>query len=246
MRPLQIPACFGWRAWPPIIGLMAKRISSTDRAPSRSDVSQRPDGPQEPRNAYPRRARVVISILVIYHLMAVFVGAWNSAPPPSPLAEAVATPFRHYVMLLDLNHGYRFFAPDPGPSHLFHYTLTLSDGTTRRGHFPDREEHWPRLLYHRYFMLSEQASGFLPGRPPPGESETAPAEAYSRFDSLANSYSAHLLKTSDATRIHWRLVRHMIPLAEEVAAGRSLTDERLYETLRSGALLREQPAGEVR
>ncbi len=138
------------------------------------------------------------------------------------------------------------FSPNPGPSHLFHYTLTLPDGTTRRGYFPNREEHWPRLLYHRYFMLSEQANALLPGDPTRDETEPLPAEDYARFDSLANSYAAHLLNTNDANRIHWRLVRHLIPLAEDVAAGRSLTDERLYETLRSGVLLREQAAEEMR
>ena len=100
-------------------------------------------------------------------------------------------------------------------------------------------------LYHRYFMLSEQANGFLPGGQPPAGPTTIPPEAYSRFDSLANAYAAHLLTTNDARRIHWRMVRHLIPLADEVSDGRSLTDERLYETLRSGVLLRDEAAEEV-
>jgi hypothetical protein len=47
-----------------------------------------------------------------------------------------------------LDHGYFFFAPNPGPSHL----VGIRDQSVL---FPDRKEQWPRLLYHRYFMLSE-------------------------------------------------------------------------------------------
>ena len=57
--------------------------------------------------------------------------------------------------MLGLANGYRFFAPEPGPSHLIRYEVTLPDGTRKEGFFPDRAHHQPRLLYHRYFMLSE-------------------------------------------------------------------------------------------
>jgi hypothetical protein len=229
----------------PIIVVMARRSHSTDKAPVGANDDAHRDREPNARAALSRRMRVLLSVILLYHALAVFVGAWNSAPPPSPLAITAAIPFRPYITLLDLNHGYRFFAPDPGPSHLFYYTLTLREGTTQSGHFPNREEHWPRLLYHRYFMLSEQANGFLPGGPTPVGPMTIPPEAYSRFESLANSYAAHLLKINDGTRIHWRLVRHSIPQADEVAKGQSLTDEGLYETLRSGTLLRDEAAEEV-
>jgi hypothetical protein len=222
---------------------MGKRSHSSDKSRERTAAAERSVA-QGTNYALSRRARVLISAVLLYHVLAVFVGAWV-APDASPLGSEVSRFFRHYIFLADLNHGYRFFAPDPGPSHLFYYTLTMADGTTKSGHFPNHQEHWPRLLYHRYFMLSEQANGFLPGGPEPAGSVTIPPEAYSRFDSLANSYAAHLLKTNDATRIHWRLVRHMIPRAEEVADGQSLTDERLYETLRSGVLLRDEAGEEV-
>jgi hypothetical protein len=53
-----------------------------------------------------------------------------------------------YVDWMYLDHGYFFFAPNPGPSHL----VGIRDQSVV---FPDRKEQWPRLLYHRYFMLSE-------------------------------------------------------------------------------------------
>lgn len=66
-----------------------------------------------------------------------------------------------YVEWMYLDHGYFFFAPNPGPNHLVAAQEKNSEpNTTRRIKpdaviFPDRKTHWPRLLYHRYFMLSE-------------------------------------------------------------------------------------------
>lgn len=66
-----------------------------------------------------------------------------------------------YSQWLYINHGYFFFAPNPGPSHLIQYTLDAptvppaEPDQTQNHLLPDREMHTPRLLYHRYFMLSE-------------------------------------------------------------------------------------------
>lgn len=69
----------------------------------------------------------------------------------APLAVQVAPIHR----VIFLGHGYRFFAPDPGPSHRLVYRGIRTDGTRFEGHFPNRKQHWPRLMYHRWFMLSE-------------------------------------------------------------------------------------------
>ena len=66
-----------------------------------------------------------------------------------------------YSQWLYINHGYFFFAPNPGPSHLIQYSLdaqtaqSAEPNQTKIHLLPDREKHRPRLLYHRYFMLSE-------------------------------------------------------------------------------------------
>jgi hypothetical protein len=69
----------------------------------------------------------------------------------APIAAQVSPIHR----ILFLGHGYRFFAPNPGPSHRVIYQGVRADGSKFEGHFPDRNNHWPRLLYHRWFMLSE-------------------------------------------------------------------------------------------
>lgn len=76
-----------------------------------------------------------------------------------------------YVDWMYLDHGYFFFAPNPGPSHLVALQESSSSLTTSKSLksdaflFPDRKEQWPRLLYHRYFMLSEfYNNSFAPSR----------------------------------------------------------------------------------
>ena len=55
-----------------------------------------------------------------------------------------------------LDHGYAFFAPNPGPCHLVHYKVEFADGRQPvEGVFPNLKEEQPRLFYHRHFMLSE-------------------------------------------------------------------------------------------
>jgi hypothetical protein len=134
-------------------------------------------------------------VLLCVHLLAVFMPpfAFQSSPIRglgSPLVENILRLLRPYTELAYLNHGYAFFAPDPGPSHLLRAELRFDDG--RPPQFltmPDIGRHWPRLLYHRYFMLSEHFNAsFAPPAPPP--------EASNDPDLAAN----------------WRLAREMYEL----------------------------------
>ena len=201
------------------------------------------------------RMRLLISAIIAYHVLAVFIGAWIGSPPTSPFADAVSRPFRTYIAVADLNHGYRFFAPNPGPSHLFRYRLTNDDGSTIAGELPDRTRHWPRLLYHRYFMLAENLNVLRPNGPIPGAVDgndgragvaagparqelRPPVPESTRFRALANSYAAELLRTSGAARIDWEFVRHFQPSPDDVLAGRPLNGEEFYETLERGTLER--------
>jgi hypothetical protein len=156
------------------------------------------------------------------------------------LAEEVARPFRAYIGVADLNHGYRFFAPNPGPSHLFRYRLSFNDGSTREGHFPNRDEHWPRLLYHRYFMLSENLNTLAPNGPMRDGAASVDEEARGPFLALARSYAAQILRGSDAERIDWELTRHYQPPPAALLGGQKLLDKEFYVTIDRGTLSREE------
>jgi hypothetical protein len=63
-----------------------------------------------------------------------------------------------YLDALYMNQGHSFFAPQVGPGHMIRYQLLDQSGhEIEHGDFPSRKEHWPRLLYHRYFMLADQS-----------------------------------------------------------------------------------------
>jgi len=83
---------------------------------------------------------------------------FQTAPEFSMLRRVVAP----YAEWMYLDHGYFFFAPNPGPNHLVGTKPTNSDvgalpaqDKAAQVLFPDRRKQWPRLRYHRYFMLSE-------------------------------------------------------------------------------------------
>lgn len=112
---------------------------------------------------WPVAARWLASILLVYHVAAMFVSPWV-VPPTSVLAARLQPWFAHYQTLLYLNHGYRFFAPNPGPASVVIYELEFADGSRREALFPDRSainRDYPRLMYHRWFMLSESLGRFL-------------------------------------------------------------------------------------
>jgi hypothetical protein len=131
--------------------------------------------------------------------------------PPMPWLNQVYQP---YLDVFYLNHGYGFFAPDPGASHLIEYAIELKDGSQVKGRFPDLAEHWPRLLYHRHFMLAEQ---IVAGAP----------EAYAR----------HLLKTHDARRVRLERIEHVPASPEDVKSGMKLDDPSSYRS--EGAVIVE-------
>ena len=131
--------------------------------------------------------RFLASVLLIMHLLAVFSAPWalttepalppnyrppQGAPPTPPaeselwqkpiLAHSLHVFFNHYLNLAYLNHGYNFFAPDPAGTHIIRYQVTQPSGEVLEGVFPDKEQQWPRLFYHRHMMLAEQTIGMGP------------------------------------------------------------------------------------
>jgi hypothetical protein len=171
--------------------------------------------------------RIAVSLVIAFHVFAVFVGPWAMPQQASPLAADFGSVLRPYVDALYLNNGYRFFAPEPGPSHLIRYELKLADGREVKGQFPDHKVNRPRLLYHRYFMLSEFANTL--------NIENGPPEAEVVFKLYVRSYARHLAIKYDAKQVKLTLVRHLLPGIDAVRRGEmKLDDPRLYEELPLG------------
>jgi hypothetical protein len=189
----------------------------------------------EPSNAQPAPApgwglpaRIIVSALLAWHLIAVLLGPLNV--PDAMIPSALQPIFLPYQQVVFINHGYKFFAPDPGPSHLVRYDVEMPDGTHRRGEFPDLGEHFPRLLYHRHFMLSE----FVGNAPPPPDWDPQlpwaqqPLLPWQR--EYARSYGQHLLSTYGGRQVTLELREHRIPAPNEVSAGLRLDDPANYRS----------------
>jgi hypothetical protein len=179
--------------------------------------------PVDRRPAWPPRWRALVSVLLLLHVTAVFTApftfATSSGPgTASPFAVRAMNALRAYVDAAYLNHGYFFFAPNPGPSHLLRARLEYEDGRSAdEVVFPDRRRQRPRLLYHRYLMLSESLnSRYAPPAPPPeivGDPEQMAAwrEARRQYESLRESYRRHLRTAHGAGRVDLVRVEHREP-----------------------------------
>lgn len=157
----------------------------------------------------------VASVAIALHLAAVVI-APLAVQPSSALFGQIRWVFAPYIDAAYLNHGYHFFAPEPGPSHLIAYDLELPGGERRSGVFPDREQHQPRLFYHRHFMLSEKL---------------LPLDADRKtYDALVRSYADHLLaEHPEAVAVEMTYRAHLIVDPREFQEGKkSLDDKSLY------------------
>ena len=168
-----------------------------------------------------RPVRLGVSLAIVVYLAAVVVPPLAGPPPASDLARWILQPLRPLVGSLHLGHGYRFFAPDPGPGHSIRWTVTLPDGSSRSGLIPDRDADWPRLLYHRRFMVSEKIAAAMP---PP----EVPAEVRIRtkpeWQPLVKGVAAKLLHDHEAVRVRLEMIEHYLPAPEETVAGTSGAD----------------------
>ncbi len=234
-----------------ILGHMAKRSAAAEH-PSR------PWEQQQEATARPW-VKALLSALIAFHITAVFVGPFAFASNwESPFAEAVSGAIRWYTGGMYLNHGYFFFAPDPGPSHLIDYQVEFDDGRPPvKGRFPDLKTERPRLLYHRHFMLAESLNNrFVPAEPPPEPSPPsltatteekilaqASREQYDRqlaawqharkqYEAMRRSFEEHLKAKYGGDRVTLTRVEHRLPIADEVElVGRKLNAPDSYVNL---------------
>ena len=143
-----------------------------------------------------RWIRRAISCWLVFHLIAITL-APAAVPPTSPLFQDGWLVVRPYLQTLYLNHGYHFFAPEPAFSTMVDYRVSLKDGRVIEAQLPNKQI-WPRLLYHRHFMLTEYL-GFFDVQ---GQIE------------LRDSYVGHLKHKYDATEVSVEPFRHMLPTME--------------------------------
>lgn len=189
----------------------------------------------QPSAGWSKWTKVIVSALLAFHVAAVIICPLSIEG--SPIAGRLWLVVQPYVQAAYLNHGYHFFAPQPGPSHLLRFELEMADGSTRTGTIPNVLQNKPRVFYHRHFMLTEFLNtlmGATQGVEDPGDQSKRVFENYSR------SYANHLLDKYHAKRVTIHLVRHLIPFPDEVLAGRQLDDPKSYQELYKRTYVAEQ------
>ncbi len=194
--------------------------------------------------SFSRAKRAFLSVLILIHLWAILAPplAFQTQGPlgSSPSVRTMLEPVRRYGEVLYLNRGYAFFAPDPGPSHLLQIQYVDASGKRVERRYPDRDQQWPRLLYHRHFMLTEFLHDvYQPPGPPQELIQLAPVEARqwagarARYEFLRKSYADHLQHRYASNSAPGMLrLEHRIPsFIEFIEQPLALTDDRFYGVL---------------
>ncbi|MFN9718041.1 MAG: hypothetical protein ACK58L_05050 [Planctomycetota bacterium] len=158
----------------------------------------------------------VLSLWLCWHVFCVFI-APAAMPPASPLLHQGYQLASPYNDALFLNHGYHFFAPDPGASTLISYTIPRTGDAPIVGRFPDVKIR-PRLLYHRYFMLAENLWAF--------DDETRRV--------IERAYAKHLSERFGQPLVSLDRITHEPSSILRMQAGGRLDDPEMFEATRIG------------
>ncbi len=185
-----------------------------------------------------RRLRVILSVLILVHLAAVFAPpmAFQSRGPRglSPSVSNLLAPLAAYGQFLYLDRGYAFFAPDPGPSHLLRVEVGGADAGGAAASssaaadadeihwYPDLNEQWPRLSYHRHFMLAEFLNDSYQPQLPADAAQLVGPElplgelqvwrlGRRRYDMILASMTRHLQTEFGDRSIKIDRVEHLLP-----------------------------------
>ncbi len=183
--------------------------------------------PPPAESTAPQRSRwrrvmfCIVNLWLLIHLTAI-ITAPATVGPSSQTSRTVWEAVAPYLQGLYLNHGFHYFAPQPGSSNLVSWTVSRKDGTTVSGRFPNFDTK-PRLFYHRHFMLSEYLGNASP------EDQVI----------IARGFARNLCREYDAESVSVSTVRHDLPSMERVRAGGKLDDGDLYEEQPLGTYQRE-------
>ncbi|HIA20065.1 MAG: hypothetical protein VB862_13670 [Pirellulaceae bacterium] len=193
--------------------------------------------PTTPPASISAQFKWLLSLLLVMHLAAVvippFTFATRTGYESSPLANVSMSVVQPYSNALFLNHGYFFFAPSPGPSHLVEYDVEFKDGDKKTFRFPDLQSQRPRLFYHRHLMLAEWLHANYPATSipdwVPAEEQRFQQENYQR---VVESVRQHLQHRHGAQQVTLRRLEHQLIAPEDYLKGqRNLSAPHLYQSL---------------
>ncbi|MEZ6088574.1 MAG: hypothetical protein R3C05_11215 [Pirellulaceae bacterium] len=169
---------------------------------------------------------MALNLWIVWHFFAICT-APASIPPSTELARSAWRKCSGYLQLLYLNHGYHFFAPQPGGSTLLSYEVTRADGSVHWDRRPNRE-YWPRLRYHRHFLLTEHMAAMFQARP-----DLKPL--------IVETYAAEVARQNEGASVVVSHVQHELSTPDQYRSGRPLDDPITYNELWLGEFRWKQP-----
>jgi hypothetical protein len=157
---------------------------------------------------WPAGVRWLVSGVLIFHLVALVVGA-ASAHPSSLLERSLAAGFAPYFQVIDQGYAYRYYAPEPPPTPVVTATVHYDDGRPDETIRLPRKETFPWLLRQRQLALANhlfndvQAAQFEGGD-----------ASQSRW---GRAYARHLAKLRPGSaRVVLHAQMHLIPDVQRV------------------------------
>lgn len=202
------------------------------------------------------------SVLLFTHFSAIFCAIVVVPPPNAPapfLAVQTYIRFFHpYLVATNLNNGYHFYAPEPGPCALLWYRVQWDDGASHWGRIPDHPKMANHLERRRYGALATVITQGMPvapdrfeklaeARTKAGEEKKIPIdpnfplamqyrEPPPMVKLLLSSYARFLAKNTPhpqgkdvkVTGVKLYSVEYFNPFVEHFKAGREPLDETLY------------------
>lgn len=201
------------------------------------------------------RWRLVLSVLVTLHVIAVFAEPFrfftrSSQRAFSPDAGYIRSWLSAYIDFAYLHHGYFFFAPNPGPSHLILAQVgkVTPPSQPKEIMIPDKTVQWPRLYYHRHFMLSEflHNSFAPPERPEEAAFDPVVDQQWRRdrelYVAVRSSIEDRFRVTENTADVSVRRIEHALPNDIQVYREKwKLNDPRLYIVLPESLAEQEPP-----
>jgi hypothetical protein len=174
-------------------------------------------GPAVDEGVWPGWSRRVVSAVLVFHLAAILAGAL-AASPSSELERGVADLFGPYHQAVDQGYGYRYYAPEPGPTPVVTATVRYADGRPEESVRLPRRGLMPRLRHQRQLALANHlVADFEQARRATGDG------ANSHY---ARSYAKHLARSRPGcATVTLYAQMHLIPdpqrVREGLAAGRA-------------------------
>jgi hypothetical protein len=120
--------------------------------------------------ALPEGKRMIaITLLVLFHFGGICVAVVNVPPansnPPWLATQLWMRVYRPWLTLTNLNNGYHFYSPEPGPVALVFFRVEYADGLSRWVRIPNHAECENHLTRRRFGSLATTIGQSIPMMP---------------------------------------------------------------------------------